>query len=244
MEKARNEKICLFFLFLFLLFPLKAALSQNQGLGLGINNYHISLIAGLGETNTNGIGIFNPSPYEEDVKISVECYNCVSDVKIFGVKVAENREDIYQYVSLTKTEAKIPAFTTAAAGYPVTVSLSPRLFVTKYLRVFTPDAINFFLKMAIPSYSNYFDLPYPSLLLGEEQFHGGVAINVVSSTFGTIGVFPSVASTLELKVIGMPWGSFILLLLALIVAVLLVLRKKGVLKKIHLRKPKMEMKIA
>jgi hypothetical protein len=68
---------------------------------------------------------------------------------------------------------------------------------------------------------------------------GLVMFDVVASTFGYMGVAPSVAATLEMHAIGMPLGSFIFLLIIIAVVAYFVFKKviKGRIKFPSLKKP-------
>jgi hypothetical protein len=231
---AMTSRIYLVFFILisFLLLPYLPIVFSQVGSAIGVNNYHIQLAANLGDILTAGIGVFNPSDYEENVTVYAECDNCVSDAKIFGFTVGSIRQDIYQFVSLSKREMTLPPRTTADSAPIVWVVVNPKLLNIQYFGVTTPDSINFFIRLINPKYGNGFEIPYPAFFIGEKEFRGRVSFDVVSSSFGPLGVAPSIATTLLVKVKGMPLGSFILILAALIIAILLIVKRKYGLRRI------------
>jgi hypothetical protein len=232
MIRLKIAVISLLLAFFILFFPTVL----SQGLGLGISNYHIELAAGLGESVTNGMGIFNPSPYEETVKIYIECDNCVSDAKLFGYKIGEKREDIYQYVSLSNKSFTIRPNTGADASSIAWVSVTPKILLIRHFVISTPDSITFFIKSINKKYDGKLDIPYPALFIGEKKFDGRVSVDVVSSTFPNAAVMPSVAATLKVESRGMPFGSFVLILLAVAIVVFLIVRRLYLSKKSLIKK--------
>jgi hypothetical protein len=204
-----------------------------QGVGVGINTYSITLRGGLGDSYTSNIGIMNPSVHDIKVKVYFDCRDCIKEKKIFGYKYAEKIDDPTQYFKLSTGEVLVPGNTPATNAVPVSISFAPKLFVIKHIRFFTPGSINFFIHYIDKHYSGGFTLPYPTLLIGKKQMNGIIVADVVWSSFGPLGVTPSVGSTLAMTATGMPVSSFIIILIALIIIIFLIIKLtvfKGKLK--------------
>ncbi|MCD6371408.1 MAG: hypothetical protein J7L39_01700, partial [Candidatus Aenigmarchaeota archaeon] len=129
-----------------------------------------------------------------------------------------------------KKEVYVPP-NTMGDGIPITITLTPKLILIKYLRLYTPESINFLVRLINPDYPGSFDLPYPSLFLGDRTIRGRIVVNVYESTFGAAGVTPAMASTYIARVKGMPLGSLLIILLGIIFVVWVINKKTKFLKK-------------
>jgi len=204
--------------------------SLSQGLMIGINNYHIEVGATIGKSVPAYIAVLNPSPYAFKARVYFDCDNCKSDLYFFGTKIGEIIEDPYQLISIDKKEVYVPP-NTMGDGIPITITLTPKLILIKYLRLYTPESINFLVRLINPDYPGSFDLPYPSLFLGDRTIRGRIVVNVYESTFGAAGVTPAMASTYIARVKGMPLGSLLIILLGIIFVVWVINKKTKFLKK-------------
>ncbi len=200
------------FLLLFL-FSITLIQSPYAQVGIGVNNYHLEFEASVGSYRLAYIGVINPSPYDVKAKVYFECDNCVSDVKIFGRKIGEKIFDT-SYITLDKDDVYVKAHTTGA-GIPVEIRVAPRLILINKIKLFTPESLNFLVRMLNPKYKGYVTIPYPALFLGERKIDGRVVVNAYWSSYGPMGVSPAVASIVKIRLKGMPVGSLILLLIGI-----------------------------
>ncbi|MCS7106288.1 MAG: hypothetical protein NZ942_03160, partial [Candidatus Aenigmarchaeota archaeon] len=69
-----------------------------------------------------------------------------------------------------------------------------------------------------------------------KEIKGGITATAVWSSFGTLGAAPAVGSWLELETIGMPTGSLILLIAAILIVIFGIVWKTGVYKRIFRKK--------
>ncbi|MCX8179024.1 MAG: hypothetical protein N3D75_04330, partial [Candidatus Aenigmarchaeota archaeon] len=168
---------------------------------------------------TANIRLTNPSPYEIQAKVYFDCKDCTTDVKIFGAKIGEKTIDYRSFFTLEKDDVKIAPFVTGNDGPAIKLTFSPKFILKNYLRIYTPDFINFFIKIVNKNYKNSFVIPYYSLFIGEKSFRGLIVADVYASSFGYMGVTPSVGSTIEIHATGMPVLSFVFLLVLLVLLV-------------------------
>ena len=215
-----KEKLVIFTLLLFLFVP--KTLAQ---VGVGITTYRITLRGSVGDVYTPTIGIMNPSDYTTKVKVVFECSNCISEVKLFGVKLFEDIEIPSEYFTLDKEVVDVPPHTMSNSPIKITIKFAPKLLVKKNLKFYTPDWINFFIKGLNPHYDGSFTIPYYTLLVGKKELEGKLSANVIKYEGGPLGVMPSVAATLTMTAYGMPLGSLILIIIAIIIIVFLILKR-------------------
>jgi len=209
---------------LFLFFFIQFSFAQG-GVGVGISSMYITLTASIGRPVSSTVGIINPSKYDAKVKLTFDCVTCTKDAKIFGIKIGEIIEDPYQVLSLDRDEVYVRAFTTGD-GLPITLTVNPKLIWIKKLRIYTPESINFYLRLINKRYKNYFDIPYPALLVGTHKIQGTLTAEVIWSSFGTLGVRPAVGASTWITLIGMPVGSLILLIVGIILIIVAIFRKR------------------
>ncbi len=196
----------------------------SQGVAIGINNYLLKIPIQVNSYNVAYIGIVNPSPYDLKVRVYFDCDTCVSDFKIFGVKIGESIEIPSQYFTLEKTDVFIPN-NTRGVGIPVAIHLHPRLILMKKLRIYTPESINFLVKLINPKYQGKIEIPYLTLLIGNREIKGRIVVDAYWSSFGAMGVSPAIASVFELYVKGMPLGSFLIIITIFFAILILILYK-------------------
>jgi hypothetical protein len=205
-----------------LLLILPSSLAQ---VGVGITSYRINLEGKVGQEYVQSIGIMNPSAYTTTVRVKFECGNCVEEVKIFGWKLFEKVEKPTEYFTLDKEVVEVPPNTDEHTAVPVKIVFRPKLFVFKEMKFYTPEWLNFFIQSVNPSYGGSFSIPYVTFLVGGKQLSGAITADVVGYAGGPLGVIPSVAATLEMKAYGMPLGSFIFLVLIILVILSVILYK-------------------
>ena len=194
--------------------------------GVGITTYRITLLGSINEVYTQTIGIINPSPHKIKVKVAFECLNCEEPVHLFGLKLFEKLEDPAQYFTLDKEMVEVPPFTTETNAIPVSITFAPKILIRKYLKFYTPEWLNFYIRLANKGYLGSFSVPYFTLLIGKKELEGKFAADVLEYDGMKPGVIPSVAAHLNMTAYGMPFESFLFLVLAISVAIFLILRKK------------------
>ncbi|MEM5878648.1 MAG: hypothetical protein QXF12_07275 [Candidatus Aenigmatarchaeota archaeon] len=202
-----KHKISLIFILLLSITSVSA-----QGVGIGISTYYINITGSILDYYTTNIRLTNPSPYEIQAKVYFDCRDCTTDVKIFGAKIGEKTIDYRSFFTLDKDDVKIAPFVNGNDGPAIKLTFSPKFILKNYLRIYTPDFINFFIKIVNKNYKNSFVIPYYSLFIGEKSFKGLIVADVYASSFGYMGVTPSVGSTIEIHATGMPVLSFVFLL--------------------------------
>ena len=185
---------------------------------------YITLTASIGRPISSTVGIINPSKYDAKVKLTFDCVTCTKDAKIFGIKIGEIVENPYQVLSLDKEEVYVPAYTTGD-GLPVTLTVNPKLIWIKKLRIYTPESINFLVKLINPKYQGKIEIPYLTLLIGNREIKGRIVVDAYWSSFGAMGVSPAIASVFELYVKGMPLGSFLIIITIFFAILILILYK-------------------
>ena len=223
----KSKTLLTFFLFLILL----SKLALSEGIGLGITNYHLEVSASVGESRVSYVGIINPSNYDLKAKIYFDCTNCKHDVKLFGYKIGEIVEDPYQIISIDKQEVYVPA-NTISGGVPVTITLTPKLILIKQFRFELPEALAFFIRLWDRNFTGKVSIPYPTLIIGGHRLEGTITADLFWSSFGALGVRPSVGSTAIFTYKGMPLSSFILLLVGVGILIYVITRKLKIIRKI------------
>jgi len=217
------SKKTLIFLLFSLLYIFPPVYAQ---LGVGITTYRITLLGNVGEVYIIPLGVMNPSSYTTKVHVVFECLNCEEPVYLFGLKLFEKVEDPSQYFTLDKEMIEVPPNTNADNAIPVQITFTPRLLIRKYLKFYTPEWLNFYIRLVNKGYPGSFSVPYFTLLIGKKELEGKVAADVLEYDGMRPGVIPSVAAHLNMTAYGMPFESFLFLVLAISVAIFLILRKK------------------
>ena len=205
----KNRKVLLFLF--FLLFLPDLTLSQ---VSIGITNYHIEDTVRIGQYYTRYIGVVNPGSYDVEVEVYFDCDNCKQPLTFLGNKIGEVKEIPEQYFRIGKDRLYVPN-RTAEPGKIIPIYVTPKLLILKEAKIYTPESINFLLRVLSPSYPGYFSFLYPSLLIGSKNIKGRIVVSVTKSTFGSMGVTPAIACTFNLTIIGMPLGSLLLILAGL-----------------------------
>jgi hypothetical protein len=226
-NKNRAEFLILFILFLILL-PAGKSQGSSQGVGVGINSYSITFNGTIFDSYTVSPRIINPSDYDIKVNTYFDCFNCVQDVKIFGFKIGEKIDDYNSYFKFDETDLFVPAKASGNEGTPVIIHFAPKFFLKKYFSMPTPRFLRFFIRLFDKDHSNIIKIPYFVPFIGEKHLKGLLAVDVYWSTFGEMGVTPSVGASLQMTAHGMPVSSFIFLVLLIILLILFILRKKGI----------------
>lgn len=224
--------ISFFFISIFFFSYVRA-----QGVGVGISTYSIVLNGSILDYYTVTPKIINPSNYEIKVKVYFDCKNCVSDVKIFGYKMGEKIDDYRSYFTLDKDDITIPPQSYGDNAPEIRIIFSPKFITKKNLKIYTPEFFNFFVKVINKNYQNSLTIPYLALFIGEKNLNGLLIADVYESSFGTLGVTPSVGASLDMTAKGMPLSSFIILVLLIVLIIIFILNKFGFnFKKIFKRK--------
>jgi hypothetical protein len=208
--------------FIFLPFPSFAQV------GVGITSYSIPLRGNVGDIYYINFGIMNPSSYTTKVKVYPQCDNCINEVKLFGFKLFDDEEILDEYFKLDKNVVDVPPQTTEQNAVPITIKFAPKLVIKKNLVFYTPEWLNFFIRYVNKGYPGKFKISYLALLVGTRDFKGRIVAEILSYDGMKPGVIPSVASTLEVHVRGMPFESFVFLVLMIILVIVVILRRIGV----------------
>lgn len=211
---------------LFFILSLSISFAQNKGVGIGISTYSINITGNILDYYVSTIRIINPSIYEIKSKIYFECKDCKTDIKIFGKKIAEKIVDYRNYFTLDKNDLTIPPMSLENQAPAIKIIFLPKFINKNYLKVYTPEGINFFIKLINKKYENNFVIPYYTLFIGERSINGLIIAEVYSSDFGPLGVTPSVGSKMEVHAKGMPWSSFIILCILIVLIIFFVAKKK------------------
>jgi len=217
------KKALVLCLLLFLLFS--SANAQTQGVGIGISTYSLNISGSILDYYVTTVRILNPSDYEISAKIYFECKDCTREVRLFGKKIAETTIDYKSIFTLDKDDLKIPPRAYGEEAPPVKVTFSPKFITKNYLRVYTPEAINFFIRIINKKYENSFVIPYYSLFIGERRIQGLIVASVYASSFGSLGVTPSVGTNVEVNAKGMPLSSFLILLCLLALIIVYIVKR-------------------
>lgn len=229
LAKVEKMKIHYFLIVLFILLSFQISKSQGtQGVGVGISSYYVNISGSILDYYVSTIRIVNPSPYEIKVKVSFDCRNCNSDIKIFGLKVGESTLDYRSFFFFDKDDITIKPLSFENDAAAIKIIFSPKFLIKNNVRIFTPEAINFFIKLVNKKYENSFVIPFYTLFLGEKKILGLIVADVYASSFGEMGVTPSVGSNLEISARGMPYSSFVILcLLVLLIGIFIFRKIKG-----------------
>jgi hypothetical protein len=221
------KKLPIFIVVISLFFSLPSSFAQ---VGVGITSHTIILRGNVGDIYNFNFGIMNPSSYTTKVAVFTECDNCISEVKIFGLKLCENEENLDEYFNLSKDVVEAPPYSSEQNAVPITITFAPKLLVRKNLIFYTPEWLNFFIRYVNKGYTGNFKIPYFTLLIGTRDFKGRIVAEILSYDGMRPGVIPSVAAGLEVHVRGMPFESFVFLVLMVVLIVVVVLRKIGLQK--------------
>lgn len=209
-------------LIFFLLFFIGKCESQ---VGVGITTYRIELRGSIGESYTYTIGIMNPSSQTTTVNINFECLNCISEVKIFNTTIFEKIDDVREYFTIDKEIVEVPGYTNENNAVPVSIKFAPKILIKKYLKFYTPEWIDFFIKIFKKDYKGSFSVPYYTIFIGKKEIEGKLAADVIGYAGGVLGVRPSVAATLTMTAYGMPLMSFLIVLVVIIYGVYLIAKR-------------------
>jgi hypothetical protein len=201
--------------------------AKSEGVGIGINTYSIVFNGSVFDTYTVSPRVINPSDYEVKARVFFDCFNCVQNVTVFGRNIAQKVDDHNSYFRFEQDDVTIPPATTGKDGIPVYIRFSPNLILKKYLTFRAPRFTDFFVRIFNKDYNGWVKIPYFTLFIGEKHLKGLMVADVYWSSFGKMGVTPSVGATLEMTARGMPLSSFVFLLLLLVLVILIILRKKG-----------------
>lgn len=195
-------------IFILSIFP---SVQSMDGVGIGISTYYINITGSVLDYYTSVVRLTNPSIYEVKAKVYFDCKDCTEDVKIFGHKIGEKTIDYRSFFTIDKQDITINPSTMGSDAPAVKITFSPKFILKNYLKLYTPEFFNFFVKVFNKKYENYIAIPYYSLFIGQKSFKGLLVADVYASSFGEMGVTPSVGSTIEINASGMPMMSFIIL---------------------------------
>ncbi|MEM5776844.1 MAG: hypothetical protein QXJ06_00150 [Candidatus Aenigmatarchaeota archaeon] len=215
----KKELFILFFILLFL------SSVKSQGVGVGLSSYSINISGSLLDYYVSTIRVINPSPYEIKVKVYFDCKDCTTDIKIFGKKIAEKTVDYKSFFIFDKYDITVKPMTFGSDAPPIKIIFSPKFITKNHLRIYTPEALNFFIKLVNKNYQNSFVIPCYSLFLGERKLSGLIVAEVYESSFGEMGVAPSVGSNIDITAKGMPISSFIILCLLIVLLGIFIFKK-------------------
>lgn len=221
--KMFNE-ICKIFILIVLFFQF-SKLVNAQGVGVGLSTYSINISGSILDYYVFTIRVINPSPYEIKTRVYFECRDCTNEIKLFGKKIAEKTIDHRSFFTIDKDDLTVQPNSFGEKAQPVKIIFSPKFIVKNKLKVYTPEALNFFIRLINKKYENSFSLPYYSLFIGERKISGLIVADVYASSFGYMGVTPSVGSSLEVHAKGMPLSSFIILCILILLIALFIYKK-------------------
>jgi hypothetical protein len=218
------------FLVIFLSFPEVLA-----GVGIGMGPPKLDLKANAQTSYSIGLILYNPGDYDIKVRLTFDCENCEEKVYLFGWYLGRIKEDYTQFFTFEPQEVYVTNGTTPESAVYSYLKVHPSLFVKKEFIISTPEEINFLVRAINPSYKGEFSIPYYTLLLNEKEIKGGITATAVWSSFGPMGAAPAVGSYLTLNIKGMPLGSLILIIVAIVIIIVGILWKFGIFKR--LRRP-------
>ncbi|MEM7825633.1 MAG: hypothetical protein QW412_02110 [Candidatus Aenigmatarchaeota archaeon] len=219
----------LFFFFFFSLFFVKECLA---GVGIGMGPTKFNLVSSINKPYLISLIFYNPGNYDVKAKLTFECENCEEKVYFFGWYLGRIKEDYTQFFSFDSEEVYIPNNTIPEKPVSNLIKVHPNIWVKKEFIISTPEEINFLVRTINPEYPGEFSIPYYTLLLDEKKIKGGITATVVWSTFGEMGAAPAVGAEFNLSIKGMPTGSLILIILAVLIIVIGVFWKSGIYKRI------------
>jgi hypothetical protein len=230
-------KLSIYLLFVLIPVFLSIPLASSQGVGIGLNNYLFVFNGTIFDSYTVTTRVINPGDYEISARVSFECFNCVEPVEIFGHKIGDRIDDYNSYFTFETTNVTVPPKTRGQEGSPVIIYFSPKIITKKYFRFNTPEFLDFFINIFKRDYDGNVHIPYFSVFIGEKYIKGLLSAVVYSSSFGSMGVAPSVGAGVEMTAKGIPLGSFIFLVIVIVLVFLLIFRKKFSGKKTIKHKP-------
>ncbi len=215
-------------LFVFIVFFFLISIpSVFAGVGIGMGPTRLNIRTSIGNPYSATLIVYNPGDYDIKAKVTFECENCESDAYFFGWRIGKVREDYRQFFTFDPEEVYVPNHTGPEAAIPITVHITPSIWVKKELVISTPEEINFLVRGINPSYTGEFSIPYYTLLIDEKEIKGGITISAVWSTFGAMGATPAVGADLNMHIKGIPLGSLIIIILIIICVILFILWKIG-----------------
>ncbi|MEM5834899.1 MAG: hypothetical protein QXQ69_03570 [Candidatus Aenigmatarchaeota archaeon] len=227
------KRIIAFILSFFISFSIPEVLA---GVGIGMGPPKLELATNTQTHYSIGLVLYNPGDYDIKAKLTFECQSCEEKVYLFGWYLGKIREDYSQFFHFEPEEVYIPAMTTPENPVTSYLKVHPTLFVRKEFVVSTPEEINFLVRIINPSYKGEFAIPYYTLLLDEKEIKGGITASAVWSSFGALGAAPAVGSSLNLRIRGMPKGSLILIIVAVLIIIAGIVWKTGIYKRIFRKK--------
>lgn len=206
------------------------------GVGIGMGPTRLDLKSSIGNPYSLNIILYNPGDYDVKAKLTFECEDCEENAYFFGWQIGRVKEDYRQFFNFESEVVYVPNHTIPENPVKVGVKIHPSIWVRKDFIVSTPEEINFLIRAINPSYTGEFSIPYYTLLLDEKNIKGGITATVVWSTFGEMGAAPAVGAEFNLNVKGMPKGSFVLIVVVIVIIIAGIVWKTGVYKKIFKRK--------
>ncbi|MEM5855751.1 MAG: hypothetical protein QW472_05565 [Candidatus Aenigmatarchaeota archaeon] len=220
--------------YFFTFFLIVSGALGNVGIGMGPPRVELT-------TNTQtpysiGLLLYNPGDYDIKARITIECYNCEEKVYVFGFYLGRIRTDYSQFLRIEPEEVYVATNATPETPVYSYLKIRPSLWVKKEFIISTPEEINFLVRMVNPNYRGEFAIPYYTLLLDEKEIKGGITATAVWSSFGTLGAAPAVGSSLNLRIKGMPTGSLILIIVAILIIIFGIVWKTGIYKRIFRKK--------
>lgn len=221
----RHRKCVLFSSFLFLLLTLPI-LNAEEGVGIGISTYSIVFKGSVFDSYTASPRITNPSQYEVTAEILFDCFNCEENITIFGYRIADKVDDHKSYFTFNTDDVTVSPMSIGQSGAPIFIHFSPKIIIKKDLKIYPPKTIGFFFKFIDKNYPGYVKVPYFTIFVGEKHLKGLLVAHVYESSFGKMGVTPSVGSSLSMYATGVPKSSFIFFVVIIILLILLIFRKK------------------
>jgi hypothetical protein len=224
------KKLFLVLIFFFTLFSSLPEVLAGVGIGMGPPKLDLSSITG--KSYFINLILYNPGDYDIKARVTFECENCEEKVYLFGWYLGRTKEDYTQFFNFEPEEVYVPAQTIPENPVYVSLKVHPSLFVKKEFIVSTPEEINFLVRAINPSYKGEFSIPYYTLLLSEKEIKGGITATAVWSSFGSLGAAPAVGSYLTLNIKGMPLGSLILIIVAIVIIIVGILWKFGIFKRL------------
>lgn len=210
-------------LLVFLFILLYSSPAQASGVGLGIGPPRLSLEAITDKIYSFEIIVFNPGDYDVKAKLDVKCQTCASNITLFGTKIGEIREDYRQFFSFDAEDIYIPNNTNLNAGdIPITVNVNPGSWTRKDIVFFTPEALNYLVRLVNPGYTGEFSIPYYSLLTDDKYIKANIVVSAYWSTFGSMGATPSVGVPLDMHIQGIPFGSVLIVITIILLIIIAV----------------------
>jgi len=228
------KKLVFFTLFSFAIF-LPEVLA---GVGIGMGPTRINLNTFIGKPYSVTIITYNPGDYDIKARLMFECRNCSYDARFLGLKIGEIREDYTQFFRFDPTEVYVPNKTGPDAAIPITVYITPNAFIKKDLVLFTPESINFLVRLVNPDYNGELVIPYPTLIVDNKILKGGITLSAFWSTFGAMGAVPAVGSDFQMNIKGVPLGSVIIIIVLVIIVIATLMFRRTISKKFKPKKKK------